>query len=113
SNRLARIGFNYFVTEQGGELATQERKRLNFGVFSARFGNLYTTRQLLQLFQESFDGRVPAEAVWRRDDGRFVDALRPQIHPDGSSDEVSVVEARAAHLRCVRRMFEDCEVFVF
>ena len=30
-------------------LGAAERARLNYGVFSARFGNLYTTRQLLQL----------------------------------------------------------------
>lgn len=113
ANRLSKIGFNYLVTEAGGELPVDERKRLNYGVFSARFGNVYTTRQLLQLFEECFDGRKPAEAVWRRADGRFVDALRPQIHPDGYGSEEEVREERVRHLRQVRRMFEDCDIFVF
>jgi hypothetical protein len=113
SNRLSRIGFNYFVPEAGAELDEAERKRLNYGVFSARFGNLYTTRQLLQLFQEAFDGRTPAEGAWQREDGRFVDALRPQINPDGHASEEEVRQERARHLRQVRRMFEDCDIFVF
>jgi hypothetical protein len=113
SNRLAKIGFNYFVTETGMELPEADRKALNYGVFSARFGNLYTTRQLLQLFEECFDGRAPAEGVWATDDGRYVDALRPQIAPGGLASPEEVAAERARHLVQVRRMFEDCDIFVF
>lgn len=113
SSRLAKVGFNYFVPEAGAALAPDERKRLNYGVFSARFGNLYTTRQLLQLFQECFEGRVAAEAVWTAADGSYVDALRPQVTPGGYPSEAAVREDRARHLAAVRRMFEDCDVFVF
>lgn len=113
SNRLVRHGFNYYVPEAGEQLPEDQRKALNYGVFSARFGNLYTTRQLLQLFQECFDGRTAAEAVWQREDGRFVDALRPQITPAGYSSEDEVLAERKPHLAAVRRMFEDCDIFVF
>jgi hypothetical protein len=113
SNRLAKIGFNYFVPEDGAQLADDQRKQLNYGVFSARFGNLYTTRQLLQLFQECFDGRESAEAAWQTADGRWVDALRPQITPGGYSTEAEVRSARADHLAAVRRMFAECDIFVF
>jgi hypothetical protein len=113
ARRLSAIGFNYFVPEDGAGLGEEERRRRNYGVFSARFGNLYTTRQLLQLFQQCFDGRVPAEGAWQRDDGRWVDALRPQIEPDGFASAEEVLAERAAHLRKVRHMFEDCAVFVF
>lgn len=113
SRRLAGIGFNYFVTEDGAGLPEDERKSRQFGVFSARFGNLYTTRQLLQLLEACLDGRTPAEAAWQRDDGRFVDALRPQVEPDGFATADAVLEARADHLQHVRRMFTECDVFVF
>lgn len=33
SNRLSRIGFNYFVTEQGTELDDKECRARNYGVF--------------------------------------------------------------------------------
>jgi hypothetical protein len=113
SRRLAGLGFNYFVTEAGEELDEAQRKARNHGVFSARFGNLYTTRQLLQLFEQCFDGRKVAEGAWQREDGRFVDALRPQVEPEGFAGAEDVLAARATHLAAVRRMFEECAVFVF
>ena len=113
SARLARLQFNYFVAEAGHELAPEQRKALNYGVFSARYGNLYTTRQLLQLFQECLGERSVAEAVWPTGEGRFVDALRPQITPGGLDSSEAVRSERVAHLRAVRRVFEDCDVFVF
>jgi hypothetical protein len=113
SNRLSRIGFNYHVVEAGEHLSADLRKAFNYGVFSARYGNLYTSRQLLQLFQACFAGREVAEAVWQRADGRYVDALRPQIDPEGFATEAEVHEQRTLHLAAVRRMFEECDIFVF
>jgi len=113
SRRLAGAGFNYFVTEPGLHLDAEQRRAGNFGVFSARFGNIYTTRQLLQLFEECVDGRTVADDVWRTPEGRFVDSLRPQIIPGGHDSEAQVRSDRAEHLLEVRRMFEQCAVFVF
>lgn len=113
SRKLDQIGFNYFVPEAGEELAEDERRRRNFRVFSARFGNIYTTRQLLQLFEEAFEGRTRTDLFWQRPDGRFVDPYRPQIEPDGFASAVDVAAARAEHLTHVRAMFERADLFVF
>ena len=114
SRRLSSIGFNYFVTEAGEGLSDSERKSRNFGTFSGRYGNLYTTAQLLQLFQEAFGSReVGHQAHLRRPDGRFVDIYRQQIEPAGFATPAEVVAARNVHLAAVRQMFLECEVFVF
>lgn len=113
SRRLQGIDFNYFIPEAGETLSPEERTRRNFGVFSARFGNLYTTAQLLQLFHEAFGERQPLEKAWRRPDGRYVDAFRPQIEPDGHADAAGVAGERAVHLAAVRRMFREADVFIF
>jgi hypothetical protein len=114
SRSLKGIGFNYYVAEQPHQDVTEtEAKRRHFGVFSARYGNLYTSRQLLQLFLEAFGRRTPAEAVWQRGDGRFVDAFRPQIEPDGFATPEDVQTDRRSHLATVRRMFETLDVFIF
>lgn len=113
SNRLSRIGFNYLVTERGEHLDAAARKEENYGVFSARYGNLYTSRQLLQLLEECQGQRTPAEAIWRRNDGRYVDALRPQITPAGHAGEDEVLASRATHLAAVKEMFATCDIFVF
>jgi len=113
SRRLAGVGLEHFVTEPGLHLDAAQRRAENYGVFSARYGNVYTTRQLLQLFEEAFGRRTVAEATWPTPDGRFVDALRPQVQPGGYASEAEVRAARAGHLVAVRRMFGECQVFVF
>jgi hypothetical protein len=49
AHALQTSGFCYFVPESGpADLPEQERLARNYGVYSARYGNIYTTRQLLQ-----------------------------------------------------------------
>lgn len=81
--------------------------------FSARFGNIYTVRQLRQLLLGAYGLHRPAERAWQRPDGRFIDPLRPQIFPDGFATELDVRTARRAHMRAVRQMFQECRAFVF
>ena len=113
ARQLSASGFGYFVTEAGAHLPPEARREYGYGVFSARFGNIYTTRQLLQLFSECFSGRQAAESAWRSADGRWVDARRPQVQPGGFASVDAVSADRAIHLDAVRRMFRDCDVFVF
>lgn len=107
STALAANGFNYFVTEtdpgNGGS---------NYGVFSARYGNIYTARQLLQLFLRAYGRFSPRFRTWRRG-RRFVDPFRPEIEPDGFESPAALFEAREAHFEAVRHMFEELDVFVF
>ncbi|HEX4158977.1 MAG TPA: GSCFA domain-containing protein [Rhizomicrobium sp.] len=107
SAALAANGFNYFVTETdpgtGGS---------NYGVFSARYGNIYTARQLLQLFQRAYGSWSPRTRTWRLGK-RFVDPFRPEIEPDGFENAAAMYEARKVHFEAVRRMFEELDVFVF
>lgn len=82
-------------------------------VFSARFGNIYTVRQLWQLFQEATGHAPQSDLVWQRPDGRWVDALRPAMFAGGFASPGEMMAARAAHLAAVRRVFAECSVFVF
>ena len=111
SRMLAAEGFQYFVTETAP--ATSGAENENFGTFSARFGNIYTIRQLLQLFDRSYGLWVPKDISWKRVDGALVDPFRPQIQQGGFATVEALEEDRAAHLAAVREMFEDCDVFIF
>lgn len=113
SRRIMQAGFNYFVTETGSELDEQTRISNNYGTFSARYGNIYTTVQLLQLFDEAFGARAPSEQVWCRPDGRYVDPYRQQIQPAGFDTAEAVLTDRRKHLSAVRQLFEDVDIFVF
>jgi hypothetical protein len=102
---LAASGYSYLQTEPpavAGEPA-----------FSARYGNIYTPRQLGQLMAEAFGLRTPRTRAWRRPDGRFIDPLRPQLFPEGFATAEDVVNARLFHLLAVRRLLQECQVFVF
>ncbi|WP_196492382.1 GSCFA domain-containing protein [Psychrosphaera haliotis] len=53
ARHLKNSGFNYYVEEKGHPiLPSHVLKEFNYGTFSARYGNLYTARQLLQLAKE-------------------------------------------------------------
>jgi GSCFA family len=83
-----------------------------YGLYSARYGNIYTVRQLRQLLAEAQGDLVPADAVWEKD-GRFFDALRPNIEPAGFATQKEVQKARKVHLAAVRGAFALADVFVF
>jgi hypothetical protein len=110
---LKHNGLQYFVAETGEHLAEAEREQRQFGLFSARFGNIYTARQLVQLFERAYGRFHPLDRAWKRPDGRFVDPFRPQVEPDGYATEQEVQAAAEEHLAKVREMFEKMDVFVF
>lgn len=113
ARRLSAEGFNYYVPENGGSLSAIERTDRNYGVFSCRYGNVYTTRQMLQLFERSMGRFTPKEKGWQRDDGRCVDPFRPLIEPEGFDSEDAMNKSRSEHLACSKEMFEKLEILVF
>lgn len=100
---LVREGFHYLVTEPGPS-------EQNYGLFPARFGNIYSTLQLLQLFQRAYGLFDPKDQIWHQGEA-FVDPFRPQAASFGTTGELE--GDRIKHLAAVRRMFEDCDVFIF
>jgi len=110
---LKNSGFNYYVTEPGNPLIAPVAERNGYGVFSARYGNLYTTRQLLQLYLRAHGLFHPVESIWRREDGAYVDPYRPQIQPCGFSSPEELLADREQHFAMVRKAFDEMDVFVF
>lgn len=108
---LTKVGFHYLVTETGPRTAGAADE--SFGVFPARFGNVYTVRQLLQLFERAYGLRAPLDSAWARKNGGFIDPFRPRIQEAGFASAEAVLADRVEHLRAVRSMFERCDVFIF
>ena len=107
-------GFNYYVVESGHPVLPEAvRLANNYGLFSARYGNIYTARQLLQLFQRAYGLFEPAEDCWKEAEDVFLDPFRPTTQPGGFISETEMRLDREQHLACVRRMFETLDVFVF
>lgn len=111
---LKQAGFNFLVTEPGHPMLEHGiADAFNYGVFSARFGNIYTSRQLEQLWRRAYGGFEPHDSAWERPDGRLVDPFRPTIQPGGFRTRQELEADRRQHLAAVRRAFEQLEVLVF
>ncbi|SFI57798.1 GSCFA domain-containing protein [Nitrosomonas sp. Nm34] len=113
AKHIRASGLNYYVPESAPVgMSEQEATQKNYGVFSARYGNVYTVRQAVQLFERAFEEFSPIDGIWKRN-GRFVDAFRPQIEPDGYGSIDEVKRDVANHLNCVRDVFKKADWFIF
>ncbi len=111
---LKSAGYHYYVTENGPPfLSVEEKEAQGFGVYSARYGNIYTSLQLLQLLRRAFGRFEPQEPLWRNADGRYVDPFRPGAVPGGFATMEECLADRKTHLAAVRRLFENMDVFIF
>jgi hypothetical protein len=84
----------------------------NYGVFSARTGNIYTAAQLrllLELAVEQDGAHLPE--IWQ-DGGRFIDSLRPMIEPDGFASRQEALLSRRSMLRGLVRAVTQADVVV-
>lgn len=111
---LKAAGCAYLVTEPAHPLASAEAVRLtNYGLFTARYGNVYTARQLLQLFERAYGRLEPAEDIWSESERVFLDPFRPSIQPRGFNSRKEFDIDRERHFRAVREAFETLDVLVF
>lgn len=114
ARHLRMNGFNYFVTEKLHPIIKSEvGLDYSYGEFSARFGNIYSARQLLQLFDRAFSNFIPKESFWKIGDSSWLDPLRPQIQPKGFRTLTELELDRVQHLTAVKKMFLELDVFIF
>lgn len=118
AQNLARVlhasGFNHYCVEPAPSWIDEaERVIFNYGVFSGRYGNIYTPRQLLQLMQRALGQFETEEPAWDAGQGRVADPFRPRIQPDGFDSLAEMEADRAVHLAAVRTMLATMDVFVF
>jgi hypothetical protein len=114
ARHLKLSGYNYYVAETAHPIMPGSVAQAhNYGLFSARYGNLYTSRQLLQLLRRAYGKFTPKDDVWTGPDGGVVDPFRPTIQPGGFATEAEMRADREWHLARVREMFETLDVFVF
>lgn len=112
---MSEAGFNHHITETAHPLISGDlAKRHNYQMFAARYGNIYTTRQLRQLLQRAFGEFSPEAVSWTSANGPgVVDPFRPQIQPGYFIDEAELEVDREFHFHSIRTAIEEMDVFVF
>ena len=108
---IEKEGLEYLRSE---ELPAQFEKlpeNLGYRNFSAAYGNIYTARHLLQLYEQALGLRKPIEDRWHIDD-LVIDPFRPGLaYPAESDAEFDLL--KSAHLSAVLKAFHSATVFVF
>lgn len=113
ARHLREQGHACFETEPAHPLLTPTlAEAFNYGIYSARYGNIYTARQLLQLWRRATGAFVPVDDIWEGPDGWY-DPFRPGIQPGGFSSSREYQQDRRQHFAAVRRAFGEMDVFVF
>lgn len=115
SRELLKQGFNFFDAEPApDQLSFEEARQLGYGIFSARYGNVYTVRQALQMLDRAFVDEKKQQSIWESTQaGRFVDAFRPNVVAGGFDSKADIVRDRARHYGAVRKLLSKADVLVF
>lgn len=113
ARRLRQNGYSVLDLEPAPRgMGSETQLKLGYGLYSARYGNIYTVRQFLQLLRESLGKFEPVDAVWQKE-GRWFDALRPSVEPDGLDTPEDVIAHRRFHLRHVKNLMRKADVVIF
>ena len=113
SRHLKKNGYNVLDVEPPPPgLPENLHQKFGFSMYSARYGNIYTVRQLLQLAQEVAGEWTPQNYIWEKN-GKFYDALRPAVEPEGLDSPEEVAEHRQHHISRVKELFESLDLFIF
>jgi len=113
SRHLKQNGYNVLDVEPAPRgLPESRHQKFGFSMYSARYGNIYSVRQLLQLSQEVVGDWSPQNYIWEKD-GKFYDALRPAVEPEGLDSAEEVVEHRIFHIKNVKKLFQEFDCLIF
>lgn len=111
---LKAQGYRWMDAEPAPAFMTEGlKKSFNYGVFSFRTGNIYTTALLRQWVGWAL-GKIPVpDEIWVDKEGRFFDPFRPTIEPDGFVSEEELHASRETTLKAIRSVVKSADLFVF
>jgi len=110
---LSSRGYNWLITEKSpNQLSSEESKAFNYGVFSSRTGNIYTTSLLKQWTDWSLGQSEPPSDVWKKNE-RFYDPFRPRVEPNGFSSKEEMEDSRVQTMLSFKESIVEANYFVF
>ena len=113
STALRQYDFLWLNTESAPDgLSTEIARKYNYGVFSSRTGNIYTTSLLLQWTQWALGIKEASEEQWQSE-GRFYDPFRPNIEPNGFDSVEEMLVSRSVTLDAFKQTILQADYFIF
>jgi hypothetical protein len=113
SRHMAKVGLEPYIAESAHILLQEFGGDIDsYRSFSARYGNIYTVRQFLELFRQAFS-MIEVIEDFVENEGRWYDLLRPSVHKAGFASKGEASADRAYHLERVKLMFETADVLIF
>ncbi len=89
------------------------KKAYNYGIFSFRTGNIYTTNLFLQWVEWMQTPEEAPQEFWQDEEGRYYDPFRPLIEPKGFSTKDELIAAREATFAAMKSSLATADFFVF
>jgi len=83
-----------------------------YNQFSARYGNIYSSSQCLELIQQAL-GIIPMIEDFVEESSRWYDLIRPNIQKSGFTSLHEALSDRRYHLSQVSKMFHEADIFIF
>lgn len=108
---IESAGLTYIRTEILPGALQDLGQNLGYANFSANYGNIYTARQLEQLYRRSLDYFRPVDDRYR-EDGKIIDLFRPGLK-FVAQDDNEFEFITSSHLQKTREAFESADIFVF
>lgn len=106
-------GYNFLDAEPAPPgMSDADKAKFGYDLYSARYGNIYSIRQMLQLVHRAYNRLAPSETCWEQE-GRFYDPFRPAIPHNGFATRDELETDVSFHLSAVRRLVEEADLFVF
>jgi len=110
---LEARGFSWLISERAPlKLSSELSNKYNYGVFSARTGNIYTVSLLRQWLGWADGSIMIPDEIWERD-GRYFDPFRPNIEPNGFESRDELMMSRGVSIKSFTESILKSDVFVF
>lgn len=111
---LETRGYSRLVTEPAPwGMKNKNARAWNYGIFTARTGNIYTTSLLRQWVNWSLGHETMPEEYWYGTNGELIDPFRPTIEPDGFTSIDELHASRKQTLASFKASIRESRYFVF
>lgn len=114
SKALIKNGYSWVNSEKSPpHLSLDNQRNFNYGIFSCRTGNIYTTTLLSQWLNWAIKPNLsPTEEIFKIDNS-FFDPFRPRIEPLGFSSEEELLASRKHTILSLNSAIKESKIFIF